>query len=130
VSRRFSSITTRVPIRQRDIIPAASSSEASGRILIGSVMTPCCVRLTISTSRTCGSISPGRNPRSMIPMPPSSAWTIAIGARVTVSMLAETIGRFRVIRRVSRDERSIAAGSRRGITLRCGDKMKSSKVHP
>ncbi len=32
-------------------------------------MTPCCVRLTISTSRTCGSISPGRNPRSMMPMP-------------------------------------------------------------
>ena len=30
----------------------------------------------------------------MIPMPPSSACTIAIGARVTVSMLADTIGRF------------------------------------
>ncbi len=60
-------------------------------------MTPCCVRLTISTSRTCGSISPGRKPRSMMPIPPSSAWTMAIGARVTVSMLADTIGRFSVM---------------------------------
>ena len=81
------------------------------------VMTPCCVRLTFSTSRTCGSISPGRKPRSMMPMPPSSAWTIAIGARVTVSMLAETIGRFSVMRRESRHDRSMTAGSRRASTL-------------
>ena len=50
----------------------------------------------------------------MMPMPPSSAWTIAIGARVTVSMLAETIGRFSVMRRDSRhgqvDGRRVAAG--------------------
>ena len=32
----------------------------------------------------------------MMPMPPSSATAIAISARVTVSMLAETIGRFSV----------------------------------
>ena len=38
----------------------------------------------------------------MMPMPPSSACTIAIGARVTVSMLAETIGRFSVMRREQR----------------------------
>ena len=42
----------------------------------GSGMTPCCVRLTFCTSRTCGSMSPGRKPRSMMPMPPSSACTI------------------------------------------------------
>ena len=37
-----------------------------------------------------------RNPRSMMPMPPSSATAIAISARVIVSMLADTIGRFNV----------------------------------
>ena len=62
-------------------------------------MTPCCERLTTWTSRTCGPMSPGRKPRSMIPMPPSSAMTIAIGARVTVSMLADTTGRLIVSRR-------------------------------
>ena len=45
--------------------------------------------------------------------PPSSAWTMAIGARVTVSMLAETIGRFSVRCCETRHDRSIAAGSRR-----------------
>ena len=43
----------------------------------------------------------------MMPMPPSSACTIAIGARVTVSMLADTIGRCSVSVGVRRDERSI-----------------------
>ena len=38
-------------------------------------------------------MSPERKPRSMMPMPPSSAMAIAISARVIVSMLAETIGR-------------------------------------
>jgi hypothetical protein len=99
-------------------------------MLYGSVMMPCCVRFTISTSRTWGSISPGRNPRSMTPIPPSSAWTMAIGARVTVSMLAETIGRFNVMRRDSLHDRSIAEGSRRSRTLCCGARMKSSNVHP
>ena len=33
----------------------------------------------------------------MMPSPPSSACTIAIGARVTVSMLAETSGRLSVM---------------------------------
>ena len=83
-------------------------------------MTPCCVRLTISTSRTCGWMSPGLNPRSMMPRPPSSAWTIAIGARVTVSMFAETIGRFSVMCCETRHERSIADGSRRSRMLYCG----------
>ena len=54
----------------------------------------------------------------------------AIGARVTVSMLADTIGRFSMIRRDSRHERSMAAGSRRRTMLRCGARMKSSNVHP
>src|SRR5215203_4334640 len=66
----------------------------------------------------------------MMPMPPSSAWTIAIGARVTVSMLAETIGRFSVIRRESWQVRSIRDGSRLAMMLRCGVKMKSSNVQP
>ena len=45
-------------------------------------------------------------------------------------MFAETIGRLSVIRRETRDERSMTDGSRRTSTLRCGDKMKSSNVHP
>ena len=93
------STTTRVPTRECSMAAAASASVASGPIVYGSRMIPCCVRLTICTSRTCGSISPGRKPRSMIPIPPSSAMTMAMGARVTVSMLAETIGRFRKIGR-------------------------------
>ena len=113
-----SSTTTSVPTRERAMRAAASAGSQWRRRCTGSVMTPCCVRLTISTSRTCGSISPGRNPRSMIPIPPSSACTIAIGARVTVSMFAETIGRLSVMARESRQDRSIAAGSRRSRTLR------------
>ncbi len=90
----------------------------------------CCIRLTFSTSRTCGSMSPLRNPRSMMPRPPSSACTIAIGARVTVSMLADTSGRLRVMWVEKRHDRSMADGSRRSITLNCGRKRKSSKVAP
>ena len=129
-SRLWPSTTTRVPTRERAISAAASSSDASGARLHGSVITPCCVRLTIPTSRTCGSISPGRNPRSIMPMPPSSACTIAIGARVTVSMFAETMGRLSVMRRDRREDRSMTAGSRRSSTLRWGERMKSSNVQP
>src|SRR5262245_48001267 len=93
-------------------------------------MIPCCRRFTRSTSRTCGSMSPDRKPRSMIPMPPSSAIAIAISARVIVSMLAETIGRCSRRRVENWDERSIDAGSRRSITLYCGVKRKSSNVQP
>ena len=45
----------------------------------------------------------------MIPMPPSSATAIAISDRVTVSMLAETIGRFSV-RPVEKRRRQIDGG--------------------
>jgi hypothetical protein len=55
---------------------------------------------------------------------------MAISARVTVSMLAETIGRFSVRCSESLDERSIVAGSRRSMTLYCGVKRKSSNVQP
>ena len=123
-------ITTRVPTRARAITARASASVASGAMVSGSGMTPCCVRLTFITSRTCGSMSPGRNPRSMMPMPPSSAMTIAISARVTVSMLAETTGRFSVSDVVRRADRSMVAGSRRSTMLICGVSRKSSKVHP
>jgi hypothetical protein len=41
----------------------------------------------------------------------------AIGARVTVSMLADTSGRFNVMWVENRHDRSIVAGSRRAITL-------------
>ena len=73
-------------------------------------MMMCCIRLTFSTSRTCGSMSPLRKPRSMMPRPPSSAWTIAIGARVTVSMLADTSGRLSVMWVEKRHDRSISDG--------------------
>ena len=106
------------PRHQRHAPPTAARP---GRCCRDRAMTPCCVRLTFSTSRTCGSISPGRKPRSMMPMPPSSACTIAIGARVTVSMLADTIGR------LQRDAAGTAgttgrstSGSRRASTLYCG----------
>src|SRR5687767_4491533 len=75
-------------------------------------------------------MSPERNPRSMMPMPPSSATAMAISARVIVSMLAETIGRFRVRCSDRRLEISIAAGSRRSRTLYCGVKRRSSNVQP
>ena len=61
-------------------------------------MMMCWVRFTFSTSRTCGEMSPLLNPRSMMPSPPSSACTMAMGARVTVSIFADTIGRFSVMR--------------------------------
>lgn len=66
----------------------------------------------------------------MMPMPPSSATAMAIAARVTVSMLAETIGRLRVIAVDSRPRRSIRSGSRRSSTLHCGASRKSSNVAP
>ncbi len=56
--------------------------------------------------------------------------TIAISARVTVSMLAETTGRFSVSDVVRRADRSMVAGSRRSTMLICGVNRKSSKVHP
>ena len=123
-------ITTSVPTRARSITARASASVASGAMVSGSGITPCCVRLTFITSRTCGSMSPGRKPRSMMPSPPSSAITIAISARVTVSMLAETIGRFSVSDVVRRADRSMVAGSRRSTRLICGVRRKSSKVQP
>ena len=111
--------------------PRPRRATPSARCCRDRAMTPCCVRLTISTSRTCGSMSPARNPRSMMPMPPSSAWTIAIGARVTVSMLADTIGRLQ--REVLRDAaRQVDRRRDRGAraTLRCGVSRKSSNVQP
>ena len=48
----------------------------------------------------------------MMPIPPSSAITIAIGARVTVSMFAETTGRLTDSFVVSRDAQIDRAGSR------------------
>jgi hypothetical protein len=80
-------------------------------------MMMCCIRLTFSTSRTCGPMSPFLKPRSMMPMPPSSAWTIAIGARVTVSMLADTSGRLSVMFVEKRQDRSMTDGSRRVMML-------------
>ena len=111
--RRDPSTTTSVPARVRRISATASASEVSGETAYGSRMMMCCIRLTFSTSRTCGSMSPLRNPRSMMPRPPSSACTIAIGARVTVSMLADTSGRFSVMWVEKRHDRSMTDGSRR-----------------
>ena len=56
--------------------------------------------------------------------------TIAIGARVTVSMLADTIGRFSVSAGTAATTDRSTDGSRRSRTLRCGDRMKSSNVQP
>src|SRR5262245_9291490 len=93
-------------------------------------MMPCWVRLTVETSTTCGPMSPARNPRSMTTIPPSSASTAAIADRVTVSMLADTIGRLSAMCSEKRVLRSITAGSRLGTTPSCGVNRKSSKVRP
>jgi hypothetical protein len=119
-----------VPTPVARIRAAASARPASAAIVYGSPMMPCCLRLTISTSRTCGSISPLLKPRSMMPMPPSSATAIAMSDRVTVSMFAETIGRFSVTPVEKRQVRSMADGSRRSTTLYCGLNRKSSNVAP
>ena len=65
----------------------------------------------------------GPKARSITPMPPSSARTIAIAARVTVSMLAETSGRLSVRCSENRADRSTMSGSRRGSTPSCGVKQ-------
>ena len=129
-SRRPPPTTTSVPTPDRCIRARASLRGAQAGIAYGSAMIPCWVRLTISTSRTCGSMSPSRKPRSMTPRPPSSASTIAISARVTVSMFADTIGRASVRCSDSRQDRSMFDGSRRSITDRRGANKKSSNVAP
>ena len=128
--RRAPSTTTSVPAFVRFMVATASASGVSGATAYGSRMMMCCIRLTFSTSRTCGPMSPLLKPRSMMPMPPSSAWTIAIGARVTVSMLADTSGRLSVMFVEKRQDRSITDGSRRVMMLYCGRSRKSSKVAP
>ena len=80
---------------------------ASGRIVIGSLMTPLSCFLTRPTSRAWDSAVMFL---WMMPMPPSCAMAIASRASVTVSMAAETNGRFSRIPRVSRVERSTSRG--------------------
>src|SRR4051794_6342238 len=99
-------------------------------MVCGSVMMPCWVRLTAVTSPICGAMSPARKPRSITPIPPSSASATAIAARVMVSMFAETTGRRSVIPAVKRVVRSITAGSRLGTMPSCGVSRKSSNVQP
>ena len=58
-------------------------------IVNGSAITSASARLTRATCTTCSSID--RN-RWITPMPPARAIAMAIGASVTVSMLADTTG--------------------------------------
>ena len=112
--RRSASTTASVPTPVCVITRRASATRWSTFTACGSRIMPCCVRFTEVTSATCGAISPDRNPRSMTPIPPSSASTTAIAARVIVSMLADTMGRLIVRCSENRVLRSIASGSRLG----------------
>ncbi len=69
----------------------------SGGTVIGSWMMPLSKRFTRATSRACDSMVMFL---CRMPMPPSCAIEIARRCSVTVSMAAETIGRFRRMPRV------------------------------
>ncbi len=97
-TRRSSSSTTRSPETPRRSASArAWASVAPGAIVCGSEMTRVRKRFTRATSATSSSTE---RKRCSTPMPPSCASAIAIGAVVTVSMLAETTGISSAIRRV------------------------------
>ena len=128
--RACSVVTTSVPTPVRSISRIASATVSLTPIVCGSAMMPCCVRLTAVTSAICGAMSPDLNPRSITPIPPSSASATAIAARVIVSMFADTNGRFSAIWVVNRVLRSMREGSRLGTMPSCGVNRKSSKVQP
>jgi len=79
-----------------------------GGTLIGSLITPLSNFFTRLTWRACSSIDMFL---WMMPMPPSCAIVIASRDSVTVSIAAETIGRFRRICRVSWLDRETSRGS-------------------
>ena len=81
---------------------------ARGERVIGLTIIPLSDRFTRSTSDACWTTS---RFLWMMPMPPSWAIAIAIGASVTVSIAALTSGRLSAILRVRRVEMSTALGS-------------------
>ncbi len=70
---------------------------SSGGSVMGSVMMPFSLRLTLSTSRACRCSGMFR---WMMPMPPSCASAMASSLSVTVSIGEETMGMFRRMLRV------------------------------
>src|SRR5262245_48934520 len=94
-----------------------SRTGSSGGIVIGSRSTPDSKRFTFCTAAAC---AVGLMLLWMMPIPPSCARAIARRASVTVSMAADTIGRFscsfrvrRVLRETSRGRTREGAGRRR-----------------
>ncbi len=83
------------------------STVCSGVITTGSRTTPDSWRLTLATSAAC---SCAVMFLWITPMPPSCAMAMARRASVTVSMAADTRGRFRVMSRVKRVEREVSLG--------------------
>ncbi len=83
------------------------STVCSGVMTTGSCTTPDSYRLTFDTSAACCSAVMFL---WMTPIPPSCAMAMARRASVTVSMAADTSGRFRVMLRVKRVTREVSLG--------------------
>ena len=90
------------------VISMTSRTVASGRTVIGSLTMPLSYFLTRATSRACASAVMFL---WTMPMPPSCAMVMASRDSVTVSMAAETSGRFRRIRFDRAVDRSTSRGS-------------------
>ena len=102
----------------------ASSSLCSGERKKGSVITPCSLLFTLSTSIACASIDMFL---WIIPIPPSLAIDIAILASVTVSIPALITGMFSFIFFVNCVFKSTCPGR---ISDFCGTNRTSSNVSP
>ncbi len=104
---RLPSTTGRPEIRFVLCSAIASRTGMSGVMVIGSRSTPASKRLTLATSAACFC---GLRFLWTMPMPPSWASVIASGASVTVSIAAETSGRFSAMLRVRRVESWVSRG--------------------
>lgn len=128
---RFVRMPTSLPSRSTMGTPLMEyspiSRSASARVacrssVIGSTIMPDSERFTLRTISACASTDIFL---WMTPMPPRRAMAMAICVSVTVSMAADTMGRFRRTEAVRRAERSTSFGSTR---LCAGTRSTSSKV--
>src|SRR5215211_4433628 len=121
---RCSASTTTRPVTPRRLASAAASATVrSGPMVYGWSTTQLRWRLTRRTSSAWASV--GRN-RWITPSPPSSAMAMAMGAVVTVSMLAETMGMASSTPRVKRER--VETCRRERMLERRGTSRTSSKV--
>jgi hypothetical protein len=115
------STTSRPVTPSRSASARASATDRSGPTVYGSSMTLVRYRLTRRTSAAW--LSAGRN-RWITPMPPREAIAMAIGAVVTVSMLADTSGTATSMRRVKQER--VDTSAREPIADRRGTSSTSS----